>query len=208
MQNPVRGFLHGSAALMSVAGVAALLTRSDDTTMTIATGIYGFALIGMYTVSALYHSIPWVPQWKARLQKADHALIYTLVAGTFTPLVIGAGQGWWVMVGLVSVWSLVGLGLGREMADGPRRRLWLRCQLLAGGIALIPLFLTLTAMDTPVAMLTLGGGVAYLFGVALFVNDRPRLSPGIFSHHEFFHVVVMAASSFHFLAVWMLLAAI
>lgn len=202
MQNPVRGLLHGTAALVSVAGLIALIVRSNGVVSTVASSVYGVTLIAMYSTSALYHSVPWQPTWKSRFQSLDHTLIYALVAGTFTPLVVGVGETVWIVLGLSGVWTLVALGFGRELVRGPWRRVLLPLQFLAVGVALAPMWVTLVRIDTSAAVLTLVGGVIYLLGVLLFVNDRPRLAPRVFSHHEFFHVVVIIASVLHFLAVW------
>jgi len=202
MQNPVRGFLHGTAALASVVALVALIVRAEGAGMTTASVVYGVTLITMYSTSALYHSVPWQPTWKARLQILDHTGIYALVAGTFTPLMFGAGQVVWTVLGLSGIWALAGMGLSRELVRGPLRRALLPLQFLAVGVTLVPLWVTLERIGTPAAVLTVVGGAAYLGGVVLFINERPRLAPRIFSHHEFFHVIVIIASALHFLAVW------
>jgi len=202
LQNPVRGVLHGSAAAVSVGGLIALLAKANVAGMTAASAVYGLALIAMYLTSAVYHSVPWRRDWKLRLQKLDHTFIYALVAATFSVLAIGVGGGPWVIVGQVAVWSLVAFGLAMELSDGPIRRILLPLQFVAVVVALPALLVTLTRMDTPTALLTVAGGACYLLGVFLFVNDRPRLAPRVFSHHEFFHVMVIVSSVFHFLAVW------
>lgn len=206
MENPVRGILHGSAALVSVAGLIALLLRSGDRRMAAAAAVYGVALVLMYSTSALYHSVPWRPRWKARLQNLDHTFIYALVAGTFTPLVVGVSRGIWVIIGLGAVWGLVAIGVASKVAPRFHRNVWLPLQFLAGAFLLAPLVNTLLAMDPIAAVLTAAGGAVYILGVILFVNHRPRLFPNIFSHHEFWHVVVIIASVIHFLAVWRVVA--
>ena len=110
MQNPVRGFLHGTAAVVSVGAMVALVSKSDQAGETAASTIYGLSLVVMYATSALYHSIPWQPGWKLRFQKLDHTFIYALVAATFTALAVGVGEGPWLIVGLVGIWTLVALG--------------------------------------------------------------------------------------------------
>lgn len=92
MQNPVLGVLHGTAGLVSIAGLVALVVRAEGAENTAAAAIYGSTLIAMYIISALYHSVPWQPTWKARLQSLDHTFIYALVAATFTPLVLATGR--------------------------------------------------------------------------------------------------------------------
>lgn len=202
MQNPVRGILHGTAAVVSVVGMIALLARTDQAGTTAASAIYGLALVVMYSTSALYHSIPWQPSWKLRFQKLDHTFIYALVAATFSALAVAVGEGPWLVVGIVGVWTLMALGLGRELIQGRGRRLLFPLQVVVVAVALPALWLTLMRMDTMAVVLTLVGGASYLLGVFLFVNDRPRLAPRVFSHHEFFHVVVIVSSVLHYLAVW------
>lgn len=208
MQNPVRGFLHGTAALVSVAGLVALVVRADGVVNTVACALYGSTLIAMYLTSALYHSVPWRPMWKARMQSLDHTFIYALVAATFTPLVIGTGETRWVVLGLVGVWTLLALGFLREIVRGPTRRFLLPLQFLAVLVTLAPMLSTLVGIETAAAVLTVIGGTVYLVGVFLFVNDRPRLFPRIFSHHEFFHVMVILASVMHFIAIWRVVATV
>jgi hemolysin III len=160
----------------------------------------------MYLTSALYHSVPWQPTWKARLQSLDHTFIYALVAATLTPLIVVAGGTLWVVLGLVGIWTLVGLGLLRQIVHGPSRRFSLPAQVMAVSVTLAPLISTLLRIDTASALMTGLGGAVYLVGVFLFVNDRPRLFPKIFSHHEFFHVMVVSASVLHFIAIWRVFA--
>jgi hemolysin III len=201
MQNPVRGMLHGLAAIISVIGLIVLATAVVGE-MLISSVVYGLSLIALYATSALYHSVPWRAQWKDRFQRLDHTLIYVLVAATMTPLMIGLLDGVMVEVGLASIWAFVASGACREIWPRLRRWWWLGVQMGIGAIALVPLTITLVRMDYSVLGLTLGGGAVYLVGVVMFVNSRPRLLPGVFSHHELFHVLVVLASLSHYLAVW------
>jgi hemolysin III len=205
MQNPVRGFLHGFAALVSLVGLVALLGRAGKPVSAFSGGVYGTALLAMYVTSAAYHSVPGGAVWKARLQILDHTFIYVLVAGTYTPLLLATSRRGLLALGLVGIWGLVALGVIREVVPGRSRRAVLQLQLLAGLLLLAPTLGMLLEMETTVAALTLAGGATYLLGLWLFVNSRPRLAPGVFSHHEFFHVVVILASVMHFMAVWRIL---
>lgn len=202
MQNPVRGLLHGSGAVCSVFGLVALLDRSSESATTAAGAVYGVALITMYVTSALYHSVPWSPQWKARFQTLDHIFIYVLVAGTLTPLLVATHRGPWLILGLTGIWGLVALGLTNEVINGPFKKTILPLQFIAGFLVATSASVMFVRMDRTVTALTLAGGAIYLLGTYFFVKGRPRLRPGVFSHHEFFHVVVIIASVLHFVAVW------
>src|SRR4030042_1439667 len=87
MTNPVRGFLHGTAAVTSIVG-AALITvlARGGAGVRASLLVFGVSLVSLYTASCLYHSIPWGPAWKARMQRLDHSMIYVLVARPFTPI--------------------------------------------------------------------------------------------------------------------------
>jgi hemolysin III len=202
MQNPVRGFLHGSAALVSIFGLAALLSVGPSGSLSLAVAIYGLSLILLYTTSSLYHSVPWPQVWKGRLQRLDHTMIYVLVAGTFTPFLVAAVDGGWRVVGLAGIWGLAAIGLAREIFVNRGGRPFLIAQLVVGSACLVPLLLIISSLDAASSLLVVVGGVIYLVGVTMFFNNWPRLVPGIFSHHEMFHVFVVVASIAHFVAVW------
>jgi hemolysin III len=208
MQHPVRGFLHGVAAIVAAVGLVAMLVRSTSPGMTIAGTVYGVALVAMYATSATYHSVPWGPDWKARLQILDHTFIYVLVAATFTPLLLATNPGMSLIIGLVGIWTVAALGLAREIVSSRLRRTIMPLQFLAASLVLFPTWTMLTSLDTAAVVLTLAGSATYILGTWLFVNDRPRLAPSVFSHHEFFHVLVIVASVLHFIAVWSVIGAV
>ena len=203
MTNPVRGFLHGTAAVVSVVG-ATLLTvfGSGGAWNRLALLTFGVSLVSLYTVSSLYHSIPWGEKWKARMQRLDHTMIYVLVAGTFTPIAWIALDGWlrWTTLGVQ--WSIVAAG-GIQKVFFPRlsRSLSVALQTTQGWLAL--LLLWPLAENLPwTALFMLGlGGVLYTVGMVFLVTNRPRLWPRVFSYHEVFHILVIAGSSVHFAVV-------
>jgi hemolysin III len=202
MQNPVRGFLHGTAGLVSIVGLVALLLNTSGPLLTAAISIYGAALIGMYATSAMYHSVPWSPDAKTWIQRLDHTMIYVLVAATMTPLVIAVGHGFAEILSLASIWALVALGIGKELAQAEHKKSWLRLQFVAVGLAAAAFLPALTQMSLSVVVLIAVGGVIYLVGTLVMVMGRPILAPRVFSHHEVFHVMVIVASVLHFIGVW------
>lgn len=207
MQNPARGILHGLAGLVSAVGLLALASRSTGAGMMAASMVYGLTLTTMYLTSALYHSIPWGPVWKLRFQKLDHTFIYALVASTFTALAVGVSRDEpWVVVGLAAIWTLFAVGVVKELVSDRVRGKLLRLQ-FAVVMAVIPaLWFVVRDITIVSAILTVVGGIVYVLGAWLFVNDRPRLATRVFSHHEFFHVMVILASVAHFIAVWRIAA--
>jgi len=203
MTHPVRGFLHGVAAILSVVG-ATLITvlTSGDMGRRVSLLVFGLSLVGLYTVSALYHSIPWREVWKRRWQRIDHTMIHVLVAGTFTPIAYIVLDGW-LRVGTLGVqWLIVVIGAVHNLAlDRPVRAASIALQTTQGWLALVLLWPLADRLPWPAIMLIVMGGVFYTVGMVVMVTGRPRLWPRFFSSHEVFHVLVVAASSVHFAAI-------
>lgn len=202
MQNPVRGLLHGSAAVAALVGLAVLVTRSESDVARFTTGLFGVALVAMFTVSALYHSLPWSTEWKSRLQRVDHSLIFVVVAATFTPLAEAALQGASLLVGMTLVWGIAVVGIGfKLLSSRTRTGLSVALQMLMGWSALIWLPRFAGRLGWEAVALILAGGFFYTVGAVVFATRRPRLAPRVFSHHELFHLLVMAGAATHFWAV-------
>ena len=203
MQNPVRGFVHGVAALASVAGLGFLLERAwSRPAAVVGALVFGIALAFMYTVSSLYHSVPWDEAWKLRLQKLDHSMIYLVVAGTFTPIAIAALDGASLAVALTLVWVLALAGiLLKTFLPEVKTRLSVTLQLIMGWLAVIWMPQIYVELGVWAVVLIAVGGLCYTLGVIIFTMKRPRLFPRAFSYHEVFHVLVVAGSAFHFTAI-------
>ncbi|HKY47580.1 MAG TPA: hemolysin III family protein [Acidimicrobiia bacterium] len=208
MQNPIRGLLHGSAALVSVVGVIALIASADGPGLVSVAIVYGVALVGVFTTSTLYHCLPWSVVWKARFQRLDHTWIYALVAATFTALLVGSLDGPAVGIGVALIWGIGALGALKEFRPRTRNKLTLLAQVALGAGLMAPLFLMLGAMEPKLFVLTVAGSIAYLVGMIMMIRHWPRLLPRIFSYHEVFHIIVIAAAVTHFLVVRELISAI
>jgi hemolysin III len=204
MQNPIRGFLHGSAAIAALVGLFLLLTRSwGDPGAMVGSLAFGSALLVMYTVSSLYHSIPWTPRWKTRLQRIDHSTIYLVVAGTFTPIAIASLDGGVRLISLGLVWVVAATGIAlKAVLRTVATWLSVTLQLTMGWAALAWLPQIHATLGTEAIVLIGLGGVCYTVGAVIFLTKRPRLLPRTFSYHELFHLLVVLASGFHFVAVF------
>ena len=203
MQNPIRGFLHGTAAVAAVVGLFVLLERAWGNAAAAAGAlIFGVALLAMFVISSLYHSVPWGAAWKARLQRIDHSMIFLLVAGTFTPVAIATIDGVLLAVLLSVLWvtALAGIVLKVSMPN-VKTSLSVTLQLAMGWSALILMPWVLSELGWGAVTLIALGGLCYTAGTVIFMSKRPRLFPRTFSYHELFHVLVIAGSSLHFLAV-------
>lgn len=203
MQNPIRGILHGTAAVASIGGLIVLIvSTANDRPRMLSMIVFGVSLVALYTTSALYHSIPWGERWKARMQRIDHSMILLLVAGSFTPFAYNLLEGGWRIATLVIVWSAFLAGTVERIVFH-RARVWLPVALATtmGCFAVVPLPVMAERLTPVGIVLLLAGGIAYLIGMIAFATKRPRLFPRIFSYHEVFHVLVVAGSLFHFAVV-------
>jgi len=208
MQNPVRGLLHGVAAVASVIGAVFLWIRgSGDLSRDASLLIFGLSLVALYTVSSLYHSVPWRSIWKRRMQRLDHSMIYVLVAGTYTPLAYIVLDGWLRVAALGTVWAIVGVGAVQK-AFVPKIGNWfsVTLQTLQGWLALLLLMPLSEKLPLQALVLAALGGLLYTAGMVLFVTKRPRLWPRIFSYHEVFHIFVVAGSALHYAMTFLYIA--
>jgi hemolysin III len=199
MQNPVRGMVHGAAALASMVGVVVLVMSGSSPLSRLALGSFGGALVFLFTVSALYHSVPWAERAKRLMQRLDHTAIFALIAGSYTAVAGIAlhGPAKWVTLGVV--WGVGVWGVTHNLFfPGVTQRLSIILLLTMGWVG--------AAMAVPIAnavgmlafSLLLGGGVLYTGGAVAMLTGRPRLWPRVFSSHEVFHVMVVAAAALHF----------
>lgn len=203
MQNPIRGILHGGAAVAALIGTVFLVGRAwGDTAALVGSLVFGFALLVMYTVSSLYHSIPWGADWKRRLQRVDHSMIYLVVAGTFTPIALAGLEGaavWWCL-GLV--WGIAILGISLKLLrPHVGTGLSVTLQLIMGWTVILWIPQIWGSLGPGAIVFIAVGGVFYTAGSVIFMTKRPKLFPRTFSYHELFHLFVVLASIFHFLAI-------
>src|ERR1041384_2233333 len=108
----LRGWSRAAAALVSVAGLGALiLLTPHDPAELVSMVVYGSALVLLFGVSATYHVFNWPPRVKDWLRRADHATIFVFIAATYTPLVFNILDGWWRISVLVAIWMCAVAGV-------------------------------------------------------------------------------------------------
>jgi hemolysin III len=192
----LRGWSHGIAALVSVAGLAALIiiTRHDPAKLA-SMAIYGTGLVLLFSVSATYHIFNWPPRVKDWLRRADHATIFVFIAATYTPLVFNILGGWWRIGVLIAIWvcALAGVGGAAPFLRIPRVAL-ASIYLAMGWLSVVALVPLTAALGWAAALLMALGGLQYSLGAAAYAFRRPRLWPRVFGYHELFHLAVITAS--------------
>lgn len=189
---------HGVGILLSIAGLTVLVAfaaANGDGWHITSSAIYGATLILMYSASTVYHGVTHNKAKKV-LRRVDHACIYLLIAGTYTPfLLVNLRESWgWWLFGII--WTLALIGLVVELTGyKPVRRLSLWLYLLMGWMIVAAIHPMLLHVSTGGLLLLLAGGLAYTGGAFFYVKKSMPY------HHFIWHLFVLAGSTFHFFAI-------
>ena len=197
----LRGVLHEYAFLVAIAfGVVLVLTASTGRER-FAAAVFAGALVGMFGVSALYHRPNWSARPRRWLRRLDHAMIYLLIAGTYTPFGLLVLSGAWQVTLLAIVWSgaAVAILLKFVWIDSPK---WVAA--VARHRARVGRRRRLAAADVDRrgrSHAAPGGGVLYTAGAIVYARKRPNPAPAVFGYHEVFHALVIGAAACQYAAV-------
>ncbi len=198
----LRGVSHEIGFFVALVAGACLVGTAATALASGITAIYAVTLALMLGVSASYHRGTWRAVVERRWKRADHAMIFVFVAGTYTPICvlgIGGAPG---MTMLILVW--VGAAFGVLQAV-----LWVRApRAVAAGLYVALGWLVIafwpdvrSSLGGPMLRLLLVGGMLYTTGAVIYALRRPDPFPRWFGYHEVFHVLVIAACVCHFLVV-------
>ena len=200
----LRGLLHLGAFVVAVGlGVTLVLVAGRQGAPAFA--VYGLGVAGLFGVSALYHRGRWRPGVRAWLQRADHSMIFVLIAGTYTPVCVH-GRPFIAIASvlLAVVWAGALTATVLELRPTPAPR-WLVVVLAIalGWVALPALPAVVSELGWVATALIALGGVLYTAGAVIYARRRPDPVPHVF---EVFHAFTIAGAAFHFavIAFWVL----
>lgn len=197
---PVSCWTHLIAAALAFVGLVFLLKRGRGNGPRVtALVVFSFSLVFLFSMSGVYHLLEIGGSPREVLQRLDHAGIWVLIAGTFTPIHTILFRGAWRWAILMLVWSIAITGLVLEVVfftDFPE---WLALSCFLGlgwiggltGGRFFHLF-----RDSSIRLLV-GGGIFYSLGAVMDFADWPVIWPGVIGAHEVFHLFVMAGSFCH-----------
>ena len=207
LKYPIRSLIGVIAVLLSVVATILLVYRAatqGSAWHVVSFSVYGLSLITLWTISTLYHSLNVSSTVNRTLEQLDHAMIYFLIAGTYTPIcliVLRGGWGW----SLFSVnWALAITGIVLKLVFRQPAR-WLVIvffifYIIMGWLCIIAWFPLTKAMPPAGLFWLILGGIFYTVGAGFFnlrhLNFHPR-----FGAHEIWHLFVLAGSFSHF---WMM----
>mgnify|MGYP005842387923 CR=1 FL=1 len=199
-QRPLlRGVLHAVAAALAAVGMLALLAIADSPRDYVGGAIFASSLVLLYATSATYHRLTWRPRVRRVMKRIDHAMIFVLIAGTYTPFCLLALSNAWGITMLSVVWGVAGAGmLLKVLWPGAPKWVGVPLYVIVGWLAVIASPQLLDRLDAvPIAMLV-GGGVLYTVGGAVYALERPDPWPKVFGYHEVFHALVLGGSAVHY----------
>jgi hemolysin III len=190
----LRGVSHQIAFFAAVGLGIALIVTTHGVRPRIAAAVFAASVAAMFGASALYHRITWSPARRRVMRRLDHAMIYGLIAGTYTPFGLLVLHGNWRIVVLAVVWTGAAAAVALKLVwvDGPK---WLGAVIgiALGWVAVVVSPQLLDAVGVSGMGLLLGGGVAYTAGAIVYAIRRPDPLPAVFGYHEIFHALVVAA---------------
>ena len=200
-RQPVNGFTHLTAAVLATWALfyLILVTHSNPVKL-LAVIIYGLSLITLYGASAIYHLSHGSEQKLLMLERIDHAAIYLLIAGSYTPICLSVITGEWSWILLVLVWVLAVIGIIYKLLflTNPGIFSLLYYMLMASIVFIAPP--SVIQMIPPEAVvLLLTSGVIFIVGALIFGFEKPNPHP-LLGHHELWHLFVMTGSALHFVA--------
>jgi len=198
----LRGVLHEVAAVFAVGAGIVLVVAADGVRPSVAAGIFAGSVALMLATSAAYHRITWSPRVRPWMRRLDHAAIYALIAGTYTPVGLLMLEGRLQVLVLSVVWTGAAVATLLKLAwvDGPK---WISAAIAIAlgwvGIVAMPELLR-TGGVTPVALIA-AGGVAYTLGAIVYARQRPDPVPSVFGYHELFHALTLVALALQYVAI-------
>lgn len=197
----LRGWLHAGITPIVLASGIVLISLAHTPATTWAAVVYSLTGLVLFATSAVYHVGRWSPRTHGTLRRLDHANVYLIIAGSYTPLALLSLTGTTREILLVAVWVGAGLGVVFRVVwvDAPRV-LYTGLYVLLGW-SITPFLGDLFATSVPAAVLTVTGGLLYTAGGIVYGVRRPDPRPAWFGFHEVFHALTVAAWACHYIAI-------
>jgi hemolysin III len=205
----LRGWLHLASAPTALIAGLVLVAWSPTATARLGSAVFVACSVLLFTVSAAYHRGRWSARASSVLRRLDHANIFLLIAGTYTPfsLLLLTGTDRVVMLTVIWAGALLGVAFRVLWIDAPR---WLcvptYIALGCAAVFALPQFAAGSErlgvrVGVAVLALTAGGGLLYILGGAVYGFRRPDPWPRYFGFHEVFHSLTVLAFAFHYVGI-------
>jgi hemolysin III len=198
----LRGVLHQGAFFAALVVAPLLIVAADGTRAKVAAGVFAASVAACFGASALYHRVTWTPRVRLWMRRIDHAGVYLLIAGTYTPVSLIALGGAWRPAILATVWTGAAAAIVLKFAwvDAPK---WLAAAIgiALGWVAVVALPQLASHVAPAAVVLLVIGGLAYTAGAIVYARRRPDPVPAVFGYHELFHALTIVAVSCQYTAI-------
>jgi hemolysin III len=194
--------LHQAAFTVSLVVGTLLIVGAEGASRHVAAAVFASSVAVCFGISALYHRVMWTTRLRLWMRRLDHAGIYLLIVGTYTPVCLLVLTGAWRLGVLIAICIGAGVGIVTKFAwvAAPK---WVSAILaLALGWTAVLILPQLATRLNPAAVALLAvGGLAYTAGAIVYARGRPDPSPTVFGYHEVFHALTIVAVACQYVAI-------
>jgi hemolysin III len=198
----LRGVLHQGAFAASLVVGTLLVVAAQGARREAAAAVFAGSVAACFGASALYHRVNWAPRVRSWMRRIDHAGVFLLIAGTYTPVCLLVLSGAWRVVLLAIVWTgaAAAIVLKFVWVAAPK---WLAAAIgiALGWVAVIALPQLIRRLDVLEVTLLIVGGLAYTAGAVVYARRRPDPVPTVFGYHELFHALTIVAVVAQYVAI-------
>ena len=202
IREPVSAITHFIGMILAIIGLIILLIESTNPLKPwhiLAFSIFGVSMFLTYAASTLYHWLNVPPAKIELLKKVDQAMIYLLIAATYTPICLIPLRGPWGWSLLGIIWGLATFGILMRLfwANFPE---WFSVvsYLFMGWVIVIASWPVIEALEIEAVVWIIAGGLSYTIGATIHAINKPNPYPEVLGAHEIFHFFVMLGSFSHF----------
>jgi hemolysin III len=198
----LRGVLHQWAASCALGAGVVLISMAPTRRTAAAAALYALSLVVLFAISATYHRVSWSARARAWMRRLDHASIFLLIAGTYTPVaMVGLAEDSGNSL-LLAIWGGALVGVLQSLFWVKAPKALTAALAVAVGWTMVPyLAEARRALGVGEMSLLVGGGVVYTLGALAYALKRPDPRPGVFGYHEVFHALTIVGAALHFAAV-------
>jgi hemolysin III len=198
----LRGVLHQGAFIIAVILAPLLIVGAEGGRPRLAAAVFAGSVVACFGASALYHRVTWSPRMRLWMRRVDHAGVYVLIAGTYTPVSLLVLGGAWRPVVLTIVWAGAAAAILLKFlwVAAPK---WLAAAigLALGWVAVVALPQLIDRLHPAAVILLVAGGLAYTAGAIVYARRRPDPVPAVFGYHELFHALTIVGVACQYVAI-------
>jgi hemolysin III len=198
----LRGVLHQAAFPIALVIGAVFTVEANGARRQAAAAVFAASVAVCFGASALYHRVTWSPRRRPWMRRLDHAGVYCLIAGTYTPVGLLVLTGAWRVTVLAIVWAGTAAAIVLKffwVAAPKRLAAAIGIALGWAGVAALPQIAT--RVNVAAVVLLVVGGVAYTAGAVVYARRRPDPAPSVFGYHELFHALTIVAVACQYVAI-------